>query len=117
MANPKEIVYNAHSKAIFSLTVLEGGVAVDLVANGATRMVVKLTSKEGPSREKILDSGVNASYFDWLTRGASGIADFKFGGAALREGIYEAYLVIYDPQHDTGQPWPPFTVEVIDVIE
>ena len=115
MAGLEEVFYNIHSSK-FSLTVKEGGVALDLTTSGITRVVIKLTDVHATSKVIIVDSAVNSAYFDYVTRGADGIIDFLFGSAGIAEGEYEAYLVLYDPQHTNGQPWPPFTLHAIDVV-
>ena len=121
MAAWRETVYNVHNNLI-SLTVKEDGTVVDLVTNGVTRMILRLfkaTSKANSGGETLDSDDLGTgpgNGFDWATRGASGIVDLMVGGAGVAAGDYRAYLIIYDPDHATGQVWPEFAMTFVDVI-
>lgn len=121
MALWRENIYKSHDNE-FSLTVKEDGVVINLNSTGVTRMQLRLfkLSSTNNSGGYTFDSDIlgegAGNAFDWATNGDSGIVDIKIGDQDIPAGDYRAYLIIYDPFHPNGQPWPEFNARVIDVI-
>lgn len=85
----------------FEFIVERGGVAVDLVDVGVTRIVVVHADGQ-------IDSAVDTGAFDWTTEGADGIITFDFGSLSTPLIANKHYIctpVIYDPVHPNGQVW------------
>lgn len=93
----------------FSLIVTRGGVGVNLINTGVTRVVV--VHKDGQ-----IDSAVDPTAFDWTTEGEDGVIEFDFGSLTTPLEASKVYMctpVLYDPNHSNGQVWhEPFQMIV-----
>ena len=100
-------VHLEHDNA-FKLLVGRGNTAANLSTDGVTRMVLKY----GNDTDKIIDSDVTASAFDWASEGASGYVIIDLKSTSIPVGIHEARLIIYDTTRTDGQVFGPFRIVV-----
>ena len=89
----------------FTLGFDRGGVPIDLVATGVTR--VRLVNDDYDIDSDTVGFGSGLA-IDAATEGASGNIIFKLGSISdpdMPAGIHNMQVVLYDPLHANGQPF------------
>lgn len=86
--------------------------SLELRANGAAQDISGTTRMTLQVGDKLIDSALAQSAFDWSTNGSSGILELTLGHQGLQKGTYTATLTIYDLTYPNGLCWGDFIIKV-----